>query len=218
MTVHHERSLQTRLLVTRTSFIESSGRGRGSIVGPSAILIWISQSPVIPIQVPIINYHSFMSSFSNMLCFLAPATWLISRTQRKVATGEPVKVSAAKELPLAEDLYNKGKIDHLTLKGTFATGTSTVLNTGYATFASDGSLLAGKGVMDWFCGNSGGAAAAGSMKPPKRYPFSGSLTRAATRCPFQSPSAHENSPGGTFFQIHSPRRFIGASTTSQRRT
>lgn len=98
-----------------------------------------------------------------MLCFLALATCLSSRTQHNVAIGETVKVSAAKELSLAEDLNNNGTIDHLTLTGTSATGTSTVRNAGYATFASDGSLVAGKGVMAWFYGNSGGAASAGSM-------------------------------------------------------
>jgi hypothetical protein len=53
-----------------------------------------------------------------------------------VATCETVKVSAAKELFLAEDLNNNGTTDHLTLKGTSATGTSTVRNAGYATLAS----------------------------------------------------------------------------------
>ena len=43
------------------------------------------------------------------------------------------------------------------------TGTSTARNAGYSTFASDGSLAAGKGVMAWLYGNSGGAASAGSM-------------------------------------------------------
>jgi len=88
----HEGSLHTRLLVTDTSINKSSGRNRGSIVGPLAIRIWISKSSLMPIQIPSINYHSFMRSICKMPCLLAPAKILSSRAPRKLATGETVKV------------------------------------------------------------------------------------------------------------------------------
>lgn len=116
-----------------------------------------------PIQIPSINYHSFMSSISNMPCLLAPAKIMSSKAPRKLATGETVKVSAAKELSLADDLNKKGMIVRLTLKGTSATGTSTVRKASSAMFVSDGALVAGKGVMAWFYGNSGGASTSDSM-------------------------------------------------------
>lgn len=177
----HEGSLHTRLLVTGTSIIKSSGRDRGSIVGPLAIRIWISKSSLMPFQVPSINYHSFMSSISYMPCLLAPAKILSSRAPRKLATGETVKVSAVKELSLADDLKKKGTIVHLTMKGVSATGTSTVRNESSAMFVSDSALVAGKGVMALFYGNSGGASAAGSMTGTQTVSSFGELNESGNR-------------------------------------